>query len=124
MSDFMTDFNDAADGAVLDLQGTGFTTVESTVDMNAEYSLLNYITQDVSVVHDLDGQYASIYTQPEMADEQAGGILWVLLTSGFFHRVQVGAFNYSVDADTEERHFQAYHIRYVEATMVYQGQLA
>lgn len=127
MADFMTEFNEAPDETILDLQGLGFDVdegVDGTVDMNGEYSLLNYITQNVSVIHELDGYYNSIFTAPEMADEQAGGILWVLMTQGFFHRVRIGATGFSIDEETEERHFQMYQIRYIEATMYYYGQLA
>lgn len=97
----------------LDL-GTLPSAVVDRCDMNNRYSLLNRTTYNVSVVHTLDGLYDELVTIPEMADEKAGSILWVLITSGFFHRVRVSA--------TED--FQIWHIRLLEATMVYQGQLS
>lgn len=107
-------FFDAADGASLDLQGTGFTTVNETFDMNDQLSFLNRITYNISVEHDLDGIYTELITHPFAASEKPANILWTLMTSGFFHRVHVSA-----DSD-----LQRWHLRWVECTMAYQGQLS
>lgn len=113
------------DDTTLDLQGTGFSTLDEIIDMNGTFALLNYITYDVSVVHELDGLYDDQITEPVMADEKAGGILWVLLTSGFFHRVRVKADDFSYDwGNHGELHGQQFHLRFCEATMMYQGQLS
>ena len=107
------------DGGTLDL-GLIDTAIDEVIEMNKSggpdlsISLLNHITYNVSVVHELDGLYDELITVPEMAVEKAAGILWVLMTSGFFHRIRVEA--------TDDRQF--YHIRLCEATMVYQGQLS
>lgn len=125
MPDSLTLLNEALGDATLDLQGTGFDTVDEIIDMNMQFSLLNYITIDVSVVHELDGLYDVLITVPLLASEMPGGILYVLMTSGFFHRVRVKADGFYRDAETTtELHGQQYHIRFVEATMVYQGQLS
>lgn len=105
------------DGETLDLNGAdGFDdpTPEWTIDMNGPFSLLNYILYRISVVSDQDGTYDEIVTVPLMASEQAGSILWVLLTSGFFHRLRLEAIEPG----------EAYHLRFCEATMYYQGQLS
>lgn len=110
MSDFFIGWDDEE---TLDL-GPTLTPVEDEFDTNMQFSLLNHMTYNVSVVHELDGMYDELTTEPQMATEKAAGILWVLMTSGFFHRVYVEA--------VEDRQF--YHIRFCEATMHYQGQLS
>lgn len=103
------------DEETLDLNGTGFQVPdEAEFECNGPFSLLNFITYLLSVASDLDGMYDEIVTEPVMANEQAGGILWVLLTSGFFHRVRFEARDPG----------QYYHLRFCEATMYYQGQLS
>src|SRR6266850_6197729 len=106
-------FFDAADGATLDLQGTGLTTVDEIFDMNDQLSFLNRITYKISVLHDLDGVYIELVTEPVAASEKPANVLWTLMTSGFFHRVKVEANN----------DLQRWHLRWVEATMSYEGQL-
>lgn len=101
------------DGDTLDL-GSIVTEPDETIECNGPYSLLNHTTYNVSVVHELDGLYDELITEPLMAAEKAAGILWVLLTSGFFHRVRLSA--------TDDR--QRFHLRFCEATMNYQGQLS
>lgn len=109
----------------LDLQGTGFGTIEETIDMNSRLSLLNYITLDVSVLSDLDGVYNEIVTEPVLAIEKVGGLLYVLMTSGFWHRVRVGANGYYRDPEpTTELHFESFHLKNVECTIYYSGQLS
>lgn len=105
-----------ADGESLDLLGTtGFVGDSETVfENNGAYSLLNFIEYVITVASDQDGLYDEIVTTPKQASEQAGGILWVLLTSGFFHRVRFEA----IEPE------QYYHVRLLEATMYYQGQLS
>lgn len=101
------------DGGTLDLGSIG-EAVDEIIEMNMQWSLLNHSTYNVSVLHDLDGVYIDQQTEPIMAVEKASGILWVLMTSGFFHRVYIEA--------TDDR--QRYEIRLLEATMAYQGQLS
>jgi len=105
--------SDLQDGQTLDL-GSISEAVDETIEMNMQWSLLNHSTYNVSVLHDLDGVYIDQETEPVMASENAAGILWVLLTSGFFHRVKIEA--------VDER--QRFKIRLLEATMAYQGQLS
>lgn len=102
------------DGETLDLQGDGFGVTETIFECNGPYSFLNDIPYGISIASDLDGMYDEIVTIPEMANEQAAGILWVLLTSGFFHRVR-----FEANAVGE-----GFHIRLFEATVYYQGQLS
>lgn len=101
------------DGDSLDLGNIG-DAVDENIDCNGQFSLLNHTTYNVSVVHELDGVYDELVTIPMMAAEKAAGILWVLLTSGFFHRIRLGA--------SDDR--QRFHLRFCEATMNYQGQLS
>lgn len=109
----MDDLDNLADGQTLDLQGgTGFNSVEETFEAGGQFALLTQHDVQVSVVSDLDGLYDQIITSPEIADEQAGSILYVLLTSGYFHRIRFTA--------NQAREY--FHIRLLEATMYYQGQ--
>lgn len=109
------EIDELLDGETLDLDGLGFPIpAEYIIEMNGVHSLLNHTTYEISLVHELDGLYDDLLTTPEMASEKAGGILWVAMTSGFFHRVRLEA--------ADDR--QYYHVRFCEATMVYQGQLS
>lgn len=110
MSDSLSNLQD---GETLDLGFIG-EAVDETIELNMQWSLLNHSTYNVSVLHDLDGVYIDQETEPVMASENAAGILWVLMTSGLFHRVKIEA--------TGDR--QRYEIRLLEATMAYQGQLS
>jgi hypothetical protein len=127
------EFNDLRDGDTLDLQGTGFDTVDWVQDWDDTYGLLNYITYEITIACDLDGLYDELITIPLMANEQAGSILWVLMSSGFFQRIRLRATDYQylqVAGDPEqvgtihEPHGQQIHVRLAEATMYYQGQLS
>lgn len=113
-----------ADGTVIDLNGTGWDSTDSVIDLNGPYSLLNYIGYDISVASDLDGRYDEIITIPLMGDEKAASILWVLITSGFFHRIRLKVHDYRVDPVTNEIYGQQFHVRLLEATMMNQGQLS
>ncbi len=93
-------------------ENSDFDMVDGTCDLNHELALLNRISYDISVVHDLDGMYHSIETVPVKASEAPGSILYVLLTSGVFHRVRLKA----------KTSRQGWHVRFCEATMVYEGQ--
>ena len=102
----------AVDG-VLDL-GTIPSAVVDTCDMSTQLSLLNRTDYNISIVHELDGQYDELITTPSLAVEKPGLSLWTLMSSGFFHRVRLSA--------TEDR--QIYHVQICEATMAYQGNLS
>lgn len=98
-----------------DLMGLGgWDEIENQIELNQRHSLLNHLTYNVSVVHELDGLYDELITIPDLAVERVAAILWVLITSGFFHRIRIEA----------SENNQYYHLRLVEATMVYQGQLS
>lgn len=118
------EFDLLADDATLDLMGTGWDVVDWVIDFSSVYALLNLITYNVSVIHDLDGLYTGLETIPEKAMERAGSILWVLMTSGMFHRVRITADATTVFGDNNEPLGEQFHIRLLEATMYYQGQLA
>jgi len=102
-----------ADGETLDL-GSIDGIAGEVIEMNMQFSLLNHTTYNISILHDLDGVYIDQETTPVMADEKAAGILWVLMTSGFFHRIRIEAL--------EDR--QRFDLNFCEATMAYQGQLS
>jgi hypothetical protein len=108
------ELDELEDGETLDLQGAGFGVAETTFESNGPYSFLNFIEYGITVASDLDGLYDEIVTTPEMANEQAAGILWVLMTSGFFHRIRF----------TANEVGDGFHIRLFEATVYYQGQLS
>lgn len=82
------------------------------IDLNDRFALLNRYDQEVNVVHGFDGLYDEWETPPIIADEKAGGILYVLMTSGYFHKVKLEALGQG----------DYYHVRFCEATMNYQGQ--
>lgn len=114
MATTIEDFFDAGDPADLDLQGTGFGTFDELFDMQDQLAFLNRVTYKISVLHDLDGIYTELVTEPMAASEKPANILWTLMTSGFFHRVKVEA----------NDDLQRWHLRWVEATMNYEGQLS
>ena len=114
MATSIEDFMDVVGDAELDLQGTGFLTIDETFDMQDQLAFLNRITYKISVLHDLDGVYIDLVTEPFAASEKPANVLWTLMTSGFFHRIKVEA----------NEDVQRWHLRWVEATMVYQGQLS
>lgn len=106
-------FDELDDDETLDL-GLLETAVDETIEFNMQFSLLNHYSYDISVVHELDGVYDELLTTPQIAVEKAGMILYVLLTSGFFHRIRFEA--------TEPG--DSFHLKFIEATMYYQGQLS
>lgn len=114
MTTTIEDFFNAGDGATLDLQGTGFSTFDELYDMNDPLSFLNRVTYKISVLHDLDGVYTELITEPFAASEKPANVLWTLMTSGFFHRVKI-------EANSD---LQRWHLRWVEATIMYEGQLS
>lgn len=107
------EIDNMVDGETLDLNGDGFEEpAEYVRDFHDPTAVLSRITYQISVASDLDGLYDEIVTIPEIASEKPGGILWVLLTSGFYHRIR---FNAVEPGD-------GFHLRLCECTMYYQGQ--
>lgn len=96
------------------LQPSGWGVIDGQIEINDQLSLLNPLSYNISVAHDLDGMYHGLLTEPELAREKPGSNLWTLMTSGFWHRM-------TLEASDD---LQFFHIRALQYTFHYQGQLS
>lgn len=114
LAEFISNINTGVDVDLGTLFGDGdrIDLMDRLDNSEASISLLNRYNSEINVVHGFDGLYDQWETPPIPADEKAGGILYVLMTQGYFHKVKAEALEVG----------DYYHHRFVEATMYYAGQ--